>query len=451
MTTTTYTYYLNTVRSLFTAHSSQAEIVAFAAKERDTETGLSYFGSRYYNSDLSIWLSVDPRAAKYPSLSPYAYCANNPVKLVDPYYRLKASAFVFNIKKIIRHKTVDEVNIFYELQKGQKPNDSIRYKTITCQAGSVIFSVDSQGDVYPCQSFHFADFRLGNFLTQTLEEIYNSQIATMLRVSNDVEYKATCRECKLKYICAGGCAANTYALEGNILNYPQTMCPYYKAGALKRLKNVEFYRLLILLFMCFLTPIVRAQTPDSLLYKNALRLFADAQSICETDRGELWGENLWGPVLLVRDSDKIAFTNEPKLLPFSIKVDSLYCGILDSSVIVAGSAIRFMNMEVALVPLLSLSDSIMIQVFIHELYHRFQNNHFDMEEVVYDNAHIDTRIGRTLVLCELIELAKSLNCSVEDQHSHIKRAIEFRKWRWTLFPEKIKVPCLYKLIIKIIA
>lgn len=113
---------------------------------------------------------------------------------------------------------MDEVNIFYELQKGQKPNDSIRYKTITCQAGSVIFSVDSQGDVYPCQSFHFADFRLGNFLTQTLEEIYNSQIATMLRVSNDVEYKATCRECKLKYICAGGCAANTYALEGNILN-----------------------------------------------------------------------------------------------------------------------------------------------------------------------------------------------------------------------------------------
>ena len=56
----------------------------FSAKERDSETGLSYFGSRYYNSDLSIWLSVDPMAAKYASLSPYVYCANNPVKLVDP-------------------------------------------------------------------------------------------------------------------------------------------------------------------------------------------------------------------------------------------------------------------------------------------------------------------------------------------------------------------------------
>ena len=67
--------------SLYIVHCST---FTFSAKERDAETGLSYFGSRYYSSDLSIWLSVDPMAAKYPSFSPYVYCANNPVKLVDP-------------------------------------------------------------------------------------------------------------------------------------------------------------------------------------------------------------------------------------------------------------------------------------------------------------------------------------------------------------------------------
>lgn len=66
--------------SLLTAHWTHT----ISAKEKDTETGYSYFGSRYYNSDLSIWLSVDPMAAKYPSLSPYVYCADNLVKLVDP-------------------------------------------------------------------------------------------------------------------------------------------------------------------------------------------------------------------------------------------------------------------------------------------------------------------------------------------------------------------------------
>ena len=57
----------------------------FTGKERDRETGFSYFGARYYDSDLSgLFLSVDPMSDKYPSISPYAYCAWNPVKLVDP-------------------------------------------------------------------------------------------------------------------------------------------------------------------------------------------------------------------------------------------------------------------------------------------------------------------------------------------------------------------------------
>ena len=68
----------------FTTVSSPTDMFTFSAKEKDTETGLSYFGSRYYSSDLSIWLSVDPMSDKYPSLSPYSYCANNPIKLVDP-------------------------------------------------------------------------------------------------------------------------------------------------------------------------------------------------------------------------------------------------------------------------------------------------------------------------------------------------------------------------------
>ena len=55
------------------------------SEQRDEETGYGYFGARYMDHKLmTMWLSVDPMADKYPSVSPYAYCAWNPVRLVDP-------------------------------------------------------------------------------------------------------------------------------------------------------------------------------------------------------------------------------------------------------------------------------------------------------------------------------------------------------------------------------
>ena len=60
-------------------------IYRFNGKEKDYESGFHYYGARYYWSEvLTGWLSVDPMADKYPSISPYAYCAWNPIVLIDP-------------------------------------------------------------------------------------------------------------------------------------------------------------------------------------------------------------------------------------------------------------------------------------------------------------------------------------------------------------------------------
>jgi RHS repeat-associated protein len=56
----------------------------FTAKELDNETNYTYFGARYYDSDLSIWLSVDPLADKAPGWSPYRYGFQNPIRFIDP-------------------------------------------------------------------------------------------------------------------------------------------------------------------------------------------------------------------------------------------------------------------------------------------------------------------------------------------------------------------------------
>ena len=55
----------------------------FNAKEFDEETGMYYYGARYYEPKLSLWLSVDPLEEKYPSLSTYCYAYNNPIQYID--------------------------------------------------------------------------------------------------------------------------------------------------------------------------------------------------------------------------------------------------------------------------------------------------------------------------------------------------------------------------------
>lgn len=55
---------------------------SFNAKELDEEIGMYYYEARYYKPP--VFTSRDPLFEKYFWMTPYAYCANNPVKYVDP-------------------------------------------------------------------------------------------------------------------------------------------------------------------------------------------------------------------------------------------------------------------------------------------------------------------------------------------------------------------------------
>jgi RHS repeat-associated protein len=55
----------------------------FCGKEKDEESGLYYYGMRYYSPWTCRFINVDPLAGKYPFYTPYQYAGNKPINFID--------------------------------------------------------------------------------------------------------------------------------------------------------------------------------------------------------------------------------------------------------------------------------------------------------------------------------------------------------------------------------
>ena len=72
-----------------TTAGSSADTTHFTGKERDAESGLDYFGARYYASSMGRFMSPDPMLIMKQKMTDpqqwnmYSYVRNNPLKMVD--------------------------------------------------------------------------------------------------------------------------------------------------------------------------------------------------------------------------------------------------------------------------------------------------------------------------------------------------------------------------------
>ncbi|MBS0623449.1 MAG: DUF687 family protein [Verrucomicrobia bacterium] len=85
-----YTYSAFGTEKIYNAYQKQISSSAlgnhwrYAEKPIDEETGLIYFGFRYYDPSIGRWISKDPAGfIDGPNL--YAYCHNNPLRCYDPF------------------------------------------------------------------------------------------------------------------------------------------------------------------------------------------------------------------------------------------------------------------------------------------------------------------------------------------------------------------------------
>ncbi|MCU0241667.1 MAG: RHS repeat-associated core domain-containing protein [Vicinamibacteria bacterium] len=112
----------------------------FTGKERDSETGLDYFGARYYESKSGRFTTTDPITnAKASLVNPqrwnrYAYALNNPLRYIDPDGRLTFEADPYSKKAIsaddiryakdaqtaLRNSLTPQVKAYFQFQFGEK-------------------------------------------------------------------------------------------------------------------------------------------------------------------------------------------------------------------------------------------------------------------------------------------------------------------------------------------
>ena len=98
--------------------TDQTNRFRYNSKEEQFRFGTPYidYGARQYDPVLGRWFAQDPLSEKYYSISPYAFCAGNPVKLVDEDGRIPAPVIgaligggVAGVAAIIKGKSATEV------------------------------------------------------------------------------------------------------------------------------------------------------------------------------------------------------------------------------------------------------------------------------------------------------------------------------------------------------
>lgn len=90
-------------------------------------------------------------------------------------------------------------------------------------------AIDSNGDIYPCQSLITKELKITNIIdcNNWYIKLGESKITEQFRKAT-VNNISECNDCKFRYLCGGGCRAIPYKLSGSIFNKSNALCQYHK-------------------------------------------------------------------------------------------------------------------------------------------------------------------------------------------------------------------------------
>ena len=108
-------------------------------------------------------------------------------------------------------------------------------KSLSCGVAGGTLSIDSDGSVYPCHLLHEQKYSLGKLTASSFKDTWELLKTTHWHKISVDEIEA-CRDCIIRYICAGQCRARALAQTGSLYS-PDPFCNYFKQATLEFLFN----------------------------------------------------------------------------------------------------------------------------------------------------------------------------------------------------------------------
>ena len=170
--------------------------------------------------------------------------------------------------------------------------------------------------------------------------------------------------------------------------------------------------------------------------EDAKRYFKEAESICQADRGQLWGISLCGPLMFVDPGSRSVVANFPDLEGVLKEENGVFLGKLPAAQNIANTAVTWAGLTWTQMMWPLPDDVRERRKFIaHELFHRIQGENGIPPMKNCNNSHLDTLEGRYYLQLEWRALARALQAIKEISRTEaIKDAVLFRAVRYSLFP-----------------
>jgi len=165
--------------------------------------------------------------------------------------------------------------------------------------------------------------------------------------------------------------------------------------------------------------------------------FSEVEKLCNEDNGNLWGENLYGPILLIDTRTRKLYSNVQDKEGLLKAKENIFTGTYPREEVI-NYAKEFGGTLYAMAPIPEEEDYYRITSrCIHGLFHCFQiRKDFDTPE--YNTSHMGDRTARLWLKMEWKALERAIRTSDETRKQAVRDALVFRAARRELYPKYVQ-------------